>query len=194
LGVRIQNVDAEIAKEMKLDKVEGVLVADVTDNGAAQKAGIKKEDVIIRVGGEKTKTAAELQEKISQYRPGDNVKIIVIRDNEKKQFTVNLRNKHGDTDVVRGNLTILGADFEEINNNVKAKLGIKNGIAITGLSKGKLKEAGIEKGFIITSVNKKPVYDVSDFKREIGNAEGGILVEGIYPNGEHAYYVFGTGR
>jgi hypothetical protein len=41
-------------------------------------------------------------------------------------------------------------------------------------------------------VNKKPIYEVNDFKREIGNARGGILVEGIYPNGELAYFVFGV--
>jgi Do/DeqQ family serine protease len=194
LGVRIQNVDAEIAKNMKLDKVEGVLVADVPEDGAAKDAGIKKDDVIISVGGDKTNSSAELQEKISQYRPGDEVKIIVIRDNEMKQFAVKLRNKHGNTEIVKDDFTVLGADFDEINNNVKAKLGIDHGIMITSLSKGKLKEAGIEKGFIITSVNKKTIYNVNDFEREIGNAKGGILVEGIYPNGESAYYVFGTGN
>lgn len=192
LGVNIGDVNAEIAEELNLDKVEGVYIGRVVDNGAAKDAGIKEEDVIISVDGEKTRTAAELQERISQYRPGDDVDIIVIRDNEKKQFTVTLRNKHGDTEVVRDNITVLGAEFEAVNNNVKQDLGIKNGIMITNLNKGKLKDAGLEKGFIITSVNKKPIYEVADFKREVGNARGGILVEGVYPNGESAYYVFGV--
>jgi hypothetical protein len=50
----------------------------------------------------------------------------------------------------------------------------------------------MKEGFIITHVNKKPIYEVKDFKREIGNARGGILVEGIYTNGEQAYFVFGV--
>ncbi|WP_319265879.1 Do family serine endopeptidase [uncultured Draconibacterium sp.] len=194
LGVNIGDVNAEIAEKLNLDKVEGVYIGGVVENGAANEAGIKEEDVIISVDGDKVKTAAELQEKVSQYRPGDNVDIVVIRDNEKKQFTVTLRNKHGDTQIVRDNTTVLGAEFEAVSNSVKEDLGIRNGIMITSLKKGKLKDAGLEKGFIITSVNKKPIYEVSDFKREVGNARGGILVEGVYPNGESAYYVFGVER
>ncbi|WP_319480544.1 Do family serine endopeptidase [uncultured Draconibacterium sp.] len=194
LGVNIGDVNAEIAEELNLDKVEGVYIGGVVENGAANEAGIKEEDVIISVDGIKVKTAAELQEKVSQYRPGDNVDIVVIRDNEKKQFTVTLRNKHGDTEIVRDNITVLGAEFEAVSNSVKEDLGIRNGIMITNLEKGKLKDAGLDKGFIITSVNKKPIYEVSDFKREVGNARGGILVEGVYPNGESAYYVFGVER
>ncbi|QIA08016.1 Do family serine endopeptidase [Draconibacterium halophilum] len=194
LGVNIGDVNAEIAEELNLDKVEGVYIGRVVENGAANEAGIKEDDVIISVDGEKTKTAAELQERVSQYRPGDNVDIVVIRDNEKKQFTVTLRNKHGDTEIVRDNITVLGAEFEAVSNSVKQDLGIRNGIMITNLQKGKLKDAGLEKGFIITTVNKKPIYEVSDFKREVGNARGGILVEGVYPNGKSAYYVFGVER
>jgi S1-C subfamily serine protease len=55
-----------------------------------------------------------------------------------------------------------------------------------------LNDAGIEEGFIITSVNKNPVLEINDFKQVVSNARGGILVEGIYPNGEPAYYVFGV--
>ena len=139
------------------------------------------------------KTSAELQEKVSQYRPGDDVDIVVLRDNKKKQFKVTLRNKHGDTQIVRDNITVLGAEFEEISDREKQKLEINYGIKITTISKGKLKNAGIEEGFIITNVNKKPISNVNDFKREIGNAaRGGILVEGLYPNGEQAYFVFGV--
>lgn len=192
LGVNIVDIDAEKAKELNLDKVEGVYVGGVTENGAAREAGIKEGDVIINVGGEDVKTSAELQEKVSQYRPGDNVKIIVIRDHDKKQFEVTLRNRHGDTQVVRDNITVLGAEFESVSDREKQKLEIEYGIKIKSLNKGKLKDAGLKEGFIVTNVNKKPMYEVADFKREIGNARGGIFIEGIYPNGEEEYYVFGV--
>ena len=191
LGVNITDVTAESAEDLNLDRVEGVHVRAVTENGAAKEAGIKTDDVIISIDGEKVKTSAELQEKVSQYRPGDDVNVVVLRDNEKKQFTVTLRNKHGDTQIVRDNITVLGAEFESVDDNVKRELNIDYGIIIKDLKKGKLRDAGLEEGFIITNVNKKPIFDVNDFKREIGNARGGILVEGIYPNGESAYYVFG---
>jgi len=192
LGVNIGDVNAELAKELKLDKVEGVYIGGVPENGAAKQAGIREGDVIIQVEGKPIKNTAELQEKISQYRPGDKVDVIVLRNNEKKPFTVTLRNKHGDTEIVRDNTLVLGAEFETITDREKEKLEINSGIKITRLDKGKLKTSGIKEGFIITHVNKKPIFEVKDFKRETGNAKGGILVEGIYPNGESAYFVFGV--
>jgi len=144
------------------------------------------------VEGAPIKTTAELQEKVSQYRPGDKVDVVVIRAGEKKQFNVTLRNKNGDTDVVLENNLTMGADFEVVSDQEKEKLEINNGIKITKLDKGKLKNAGMKEGFIITNVNKKPIYEVKDLKRELSYAKGGILVEGIYPNGEPAYFVFGA--
>ena len=191
LGVNISDVNADKAKELKLEKVEGVYIGGVPENGAAKQAGIKEGDVIIQIDGEPIKNTAELQEKISQYRPGDNVKVVVIRDTEKKQFTVTLRNKQGDTQIVRNDDSAFGAEFEAVSEKEKEKLEINSGIKITKLDNGKLKNSGMKEGFIITHVNKKPIYEVKDFKRETGNSRGGILVEGIYPNGEQAYFVFG---
>ncbi len=192
LGVNIADVNAELAEDLNLDEVEGVYVDGVTENGAAREAGIRGKDVIISVEGDKVRSTAELQEKISQYRPGDDVDVVVLRDGDRKQFTVTLRNIHGDTQIVRDRSTYLGADFEEVSNNEKSSLDIEHGIKITNIDNGKLKDAGLREGFIITSVNKNPIYEVNDLKREIGNARGGILVEGIYPNGELAYFVFGN--
>lgn len=191
LGVNIGDVDAEKAKELGLDKVEGVYIGGVPENGAARNAGIKEGDVIIQVENQPIRNTAELQEKISQYRPGDAVNVLVVRNKEKKQFKVTLRNKHGDTEIVRNETDVLGVEFEEVSAKEKEELGIGSGIKIKSVGKGKLQTAGLKKGFIITSVNKKPIFEVRDFKREIGNARGGILVEGMYENGEPAYFVFG---
>jgi Do/DeqQ family serine protease len=192
LGVNIKDVTATLAKEKGLGKVEGVYVDAVVESGAAKEAGIKEGDVILNVEGKPVNSAAELQENISRYRPGDNVQIVIKRKNDRKHFTVTLRNKHGDTQIVRSSTTFLGASFEPVTNKDKSSLNIEYGIKITELNNGKLKDAGLTKGFIITHVNKKPVYEVGDFKKETENAKGGILVEGMYPNGELAYFVFGV--
>lgn len=193
LGVTMGSVNADIAQKLNLGNVEGVYVSTVVDNSAAKEAGIKPEDVIIAIDGEKISSAGDLQVKISQHRPGDDVKVTVLRDNKEKQFTVTLRNKHGDTQIVRDNTVILGAEFESVNNTVKRELDINSGIAVTDVKNGKLKDIGIKKGFIITAVNKKPINEVNDLKREIGNVRGGILIEGVYPDGEYAYYVLPDG-
>ncbi|MBV5311900.1 MAG: Do family serine endopeptidase [Prolixibacteraceae bacterium] len=193
LNVKIGSVDAETAKKYNLDKIEGVFIGEVQPGGAAELAGIKDNDVIISVDGVDVNSTAELQEQISKHRPGDKVTVVVKRDNKKKPFNVTLRNKHGDTEIVRGDNPddIFGAKFVVVSDRDKEELGIRYGIKITELGNGKFKDAGIKKGFIITQVNKNAVSEVNEFKRIIKNSRGGILVEGIYPNGEVAYYVFG---
>lgn len=191
LGVEIVGVDASVAEEYKLDKIEGVYVANVTDEGGAKAAGIRGGDVILSIQGKKVNTNAELQETVSQFRPGDEVKITVKRDNTEKQFNVKLRNTLGETGIVQDSNIVFGAEFETVSDREKSKLNIDRGIRIKKLRSGKLKSAGVPEGFVVTDVNKKPVYDVSDLKRVITTARGGILIEGIDPDGELAYFVFG---
>ncbi|MDD4755687.1 MAG: trypsin-like peptidase domain-containing protein [Prolixibacteraceae bacterium] len=119
LGVSIADVTASLAEERGLEKVEGVFVTAVIENGAANEAGIREGDVILNVAGEPVNSAAELQEKVSRFRPGEDIKIVIKRKNDKKQFTVTLRNKHGDTEIVRDNDTFLGARFEPVTNEDK---------------------------------------------------------------------------
>jgi serine protease Do len=194
LNVNIGDVNADVAKKYNLDKIEGVFIGRVQPGGAAELAGIKDNDVIISVDNVAVNSSAELQEQISKHRPGDKVTVEIKRDNKKKLYNVTLRNKHGDTEIVKGDNPddIFGAKFVAISDRDKEELGIRYGVKITELGNGKFKDTGIKKGFIITQVNKSPVSEVNELKRIIKNSRGGILVEGIYPNGEVAYYVFGT--
>ena len=194
LNVNIGDVDAEVAKKYDLDKIEGVFIGKVQPGGAAELAGIKDNDVIISVDGLNVNSTAELQEQIGKHRPGDKVVVVIKRDNKRKPFNVTLRNKHGDTEVVKGGDNpddFFGAKFVSVSDRDKEELGIRYGIKITELGNGKFKDAGIKKGFIIMQVNKNAVSEVNDLQRIVKNSKGGILVEGIYPNGEVAYYVFG---
>jgi serine protease Do len=192
LGVTISDIDARLANEKGFTSYEGVFVSGVTDQGAAREAGIQEGDVIMSIAGEPVNSSSELQERISRFRPGDDVDVLVKRKNDRKHFKVTLRNRHGDTQIVRDDFTLLGATFEAVSNEEKRILNIENGIKVARVDAGKLKDAGLNKGFIITHVNKKAINEVNDLRREIGNAKGGILVEGIYPNGELAYFVFGV--
>jgi serine protease Do len=192
LGVSIETVNADAAKKYQLEKIEGIYVRDVVENGAAKEAGIRQGDVIIAVGNKKVNTTAELQETVSQYRPGDDVKITVKRNNSEKLFTVTLRNKLGDTGIIRTGNLVLGSEMEPVTDQDKQRLRINRGLKVAKIGNGKLKEAGVTEGFIITDVNKRPVYEVNEFRRIVSGARGGILIEGVYPNGETAYYVFGV--
>jgi serine protease Do len=191
LGVRIQNVNAELAKEYNLEKIAGVYIAGTEEDGAAQAAGLKEGDIIISVNEIEIKTSSELQEQIGKHRPGDIVDVLIKRDSKEKHFNVTLRNTSGGTGIVKDNSSVLGAELEKISETVKNKLNISSGLKIKDLNSGKLKDAGIREGFIITGVNKAQVTSIDDFREILKQSNGGVLIEGIYPNGEKAYYVFG---
>ena len=192
LGVSIANIDAQVAKELKLDKIEGVLIAGVSPNGAASEAGLKNGDIILSIEDKPINAVSELHEQISNFRPGDKIKIFVKRDGKTQPFNVVLRNRQGNTDLVKNEFdTLLGGTFEDLTQAEKSKLRILKGVKISNLEEGKLKNAGIKEGFIITSINRNPVNSVKDVFNVLNSAEGTVLVEGVYPNGMVAYYAFG---
>lgn len=194
LNVEIKEVDAAVAQNNNLDKIEGVYVKTAQKGGAADLAGIKDNDVIISIDGVPVNSTGELQEQISKHRPKDKVTVMVKRDHKMEPFNVTLRNNKGDMEIVRGSNPedIFGAKFAAISNREKDELGISSGVKVTDIGEGKFKEAGIKKGFVITQVNKYPISEVNELTHIIKNSRGGILVEGMYPNGEEAYYVLGV--
>jgi S1-C subfamily serine protease len=193
LGVSIQDVTSELAKEKDLDKIEGVYIADVRGDGAAKAAGIEAGDVILSINGVAVNSSGELQEQVSRYRPNDKVMVVVKRDKKTKQFEVILRNLQGQTSYVTAGTfdELLGARFEALNTEEKSKLGVKYGVKVAELKTGKLRAEGVKEGFVITMVNSKPVYTVEDLEKIIQGTDGGVYIEGIYPNGVIQYYAFG---
>ena len=192
LGVEIKNIDDNLAKEEHLGKIEGVYVGKTTEDGAARQAGIKTGDIILAVNGNQVNTVSQLQEQIAKYRPGDKIAITTKREGSVKIVTVVLRNTKGGTSIVKESFSILGAEFGPISEKDKERLKIDEGIQVLNLTKGKLKDAGVKIGFIITDINKVPVSSVEDIKRALSQANNKkpVLVEGVYPGGEWTYYVF----
>ena len=80
LGIRILDVNEEVASDMNLPEVAGILVRRVDEGSSAQKAGIEMNDVIIAINGQKTKTVPELQEQVARFRPGDAISVDIIRN------------------------------------------------------------------------------------------------------------------
>jgi Do/DeqQ family serine protease len=192
LGVTIKTVDADLAKEHHLDKTEGIWVESLTDDGGARAAGIKKGDVIVAVNATKVNSVSQLQEQIGKHRPGDQVAITVRRDGADKIFNVTLKNTKGNTSVVKETFSMLGAEFGDISDKDRDRLNIEQGVQVIKITSGKMKNAGVRVGFIITDVNKTSVGNVEDIKRIIAmtSDKKPVLIEGVYPDGKWAYYVF----
>ncbi|MFC2176324.1 trypsin-like peptidase domain-containing protein [Bacteroidota bacterium] len=194
IGVSIRDLDGKLAAEKKQRISEGAFVMGISDDGAAAQAGIKEGDVIVSVGGLAVKNVAEVQEKIGSYRPGDLVKIAVVRDDKIKEFDVSLRNKHGNTKLVSKEANVLdqlGVELNPLSASELKKMGLQNGLQVLKLGSGKLKGAGIKEGFIITRIDRMNVQSLKDAVRALEKKEGGVLIEGVYPNGLAAYYGFG---
>ena len=194
IGVTIQNVDEGMADKLGLENLEGVYVNGIKDNGAAKVAGIKIGDVIKRVESISVKTVPELQEQIGRFRPGDKVTVTLERNGELLAIPVILKNKFGTTKLsmkTSRELILLGATFAPLSEDLKNKLATDHGVQIKKLGEGKFRRAGVKEGFIITRVDKKPIHSQDELSAALGSKRGGVLIEGVYPNGVEAYYGFG---
>ncbi len=193
LGVNIATVTADLAAEMKIDEIAGVYVISVRPEGAAREAGIKDGDVIISIDETGVNSSAELQEAVSKFRPGQDVNVVVRRDGKLKQFDVVLRNLEGSTEIVKKTdlMDLLGASFEPLSEREKQSLGIENGVRVKSVKEGKFMKVGIQEGFILTMVNKKPVSSVKDITSILKESEGGVIIEGVDQKGSRSYFAFG---
>jgi Do/DeqQ family serine protease len=192
LGISFREIDSEFAREKGLDEIKGIYIAEVVEDGAAEQAGLISGDVIVQVDNARINSKSELLESIGTKRPGDHITVYAQRGNKMQQFKVTLQNRSGNTEVVKAdNIEILGGTFEPVTDDLKEKLEIKHGLRITNLEAGKLKESGVREGFIIMYIDKNPVKTVDELQYILTGKKGGTLVEGIYLNGQRAYYGIG---
>lgn len=196
LGVSMREVDARLAKEKNIKNLSGVYVEQLTENSAAADAGLKKGDIITQINGISVNTAAQLQEQVARHRPGDKIKVTYVRGNDVETVTATLRNRMGDTKLVKREeakaITFSGAKFEPLTKQEMNKLNLSGGAKISSIRSSEFKNTGIEEGFIITRIDKNRVEKPQDVERLLKNADDeGVLLEGIYPDGRRAYYPIG---
>lgn len=199
LGIYGDNVNEyvdqqkEAGKEIDLGTMEGVRISKLEDDGAATDAGLKVGDVITFIDGAKITKMAELKETLAKKRPGDKILVTYLRDKHKHNTTVTLRNAQGTTKVVKNaDLDVLGANFRELSKDQLKQLNITYGLEVIKVNNGKMKDAGIAKGFIIQRVNDNSIKTIDDFQKIVKEAstsrEPVLYIQGIYPTGRKAYF------
>ena len=189
-------VDMEKKKgnEVDMGTMEGIYVAEVIEDGAAEDAGMKKGDVITQIDGQKITQFGDLTGIIAQKRPGDKVKVTYLRDKKKHEATLTLKNEQGNTKVVKNaDVDVLGADFRPVTDAQKKQLDINYGLEVIKVNGGKMKEAGIQKGFIIQRVNSVPMRTFDDLQEVVKEANSSkeqmLVINGIYPTGKRGGFV-----
>ena len=188
-------VDSEKEKgnEVDLGTMEGIYVAEITEGGAAEDAGIKKGDVITHIDGQKVTKFGELQGIMAQKRPGDKVTVTYLRNKKKQNATLTLKNQQGTTKVVKNaDLDVLGGTFRAITDQQKEQLNIGYGLEVMKVSGGRLKDAGVPKGFIIQRANDESIKSIDDLQKVVKDAstskEPVLYIQGIYPTGKKGYF------
>ena len=200
IGIQGSDVNAyvdqekEKGNEVDLGTMEGIYVAKVVDDGAAADAGLKEGDVITHIDGQKIKSFGELQNVIAQKRPGDKISINYLRDKKKQSATLTLKNEQGNTKVVKNaDIDVLGIDVRPITDSQKEQLEISYGLEVLKVNGGKMKEAGVPKGFIIQRANDEPMKSFDDLQEAVKNAsktkEQMLVIRGIYPTGKRGGFV-----
>ncbi|MEE1317376.1 MAG: Do family serine endopeptidase [Prevotella sp.] len=183
----------EQQKEVDLGTNDGIYVSEVSDDGAAQEAGLMSGDVITAVNGQKVTKMAELQEILATKRPGDKVKVDYLRKKAKKSAEIVLKNEQGNTKVVKdADLDILGSTFREINEQEKQQLDITYGVKVMKVGNGKFKNSGVPSGFIIQKVNETSVKTINELNavvKEASKSKSPVLyIQGVYPSGKKGYF------
>ncbi len=192
LGVYYSEINDQFAKEKGFTDLRGIYVDDVVEGGPAAIAGLKSGDVIIRIDNIPVNGKAELMEMIGQKNPGDKLTVIVNRDSREYELALTMQSEESKLIAEQNSkIVIQGATFEPLSSNEKARLNVDYGFKITSLANGKLKSAGISPGFILLSVDRKQLRTTQDLKETLSNRQGGVLIEGLYPNGLRAYYGIG---
>lgn len=158
----------EKGKEADLGVLNGFYIEEVSADGAAEEAGLKRGDVITEIDGAKVEKFGNLQEIMAAHRPGDKIRITYVRKKKTYTATLTLRNVQGTTSKIESvDTESMGAALRPLTDAEKSELGLKNGIIVSSIKTGKLQDAGLSKGIIITQVNDKVINSVSDFEEAV---------------------------
>lgn len=196
LGVTMQPISDKIAKDLKLSSMNGVYIVEVLKGSAADKAGIRKEDVLIAIDGTRITDGASVQEKINGYRPGDQAEIRLIRDGKEETVTVTFQGTSDPTGTRSedGTTAFYGAKIQAAPAGTLSRLGLKSGVEIVSIGPGKVQDAGASEGCIIQYVNDEPVSKPEDVIAAAKKAKRMVFIQGVNANGRPAYFGFGKGE
>jgi serine protease Do len=197
LALLPQDIDEELAKAMHLDSTDGALVGDVTPGGPADKAGIKRGDVIVEFNGKQIKDSADLRNVVAATNPGTRVKVEVERDGHHK--TLEVKPAERPTEVAQAETKNpeeagdnIGIRVQDLTPGVAAQLGYQHehGVLVAGVEAGSpAEEAGLQRGDLIEQVNNHDVSSVKEFKKTLSDLDSGDPALFLTRRGTHTFFV-----
>lgn len=182
----------DMLEKLKLSSAEGVYIVEVVKGGAADKAGVKKGDVLLAIDGVTVKDGAAVQVKVNSFHPGDKATLKIVRDGKEKEIEVTFTgtSRENGTVVGDGEIAFFGSTIKEADKDELARYGLKKGVLVTSVGSGKMLEAGASEGLIITYVNDQQVGTPQDVLNIAKSAKRAVYIEGVTANGRKAFFGF----
>jgi serine protease Do len=167
LGANIQDLTPDLAKSLHAENQKGAVIAEVVKGGPADKAGLKKDDVVLSYRGKEFQDSGDLRNKVAETPVGDKATVAVLRNGKRETFNVTIENLEDATKVLAESIkTRLGAVIRPPTSQEIKKYGLEQnqGVVISWISKqGAMGKAGFEVGDMILGINDQPIQGVSDF-------------------------------
>jgi serine protease Do len=173
LGVIIQELTKDLAKQFGLSEPKGVLVSQVNKDSAAEKAGIKDGDVVVRYDGNDITGVRQLRNLVANTLPGTKVKIGILRNGKAETLTATIGNQPGETAAASAEagaslLSKLGLIVQTLTPDLAKQLGVEaeKGVAITDVNESSVASlAGLQKGDVIVEADRQPVSGVDTLEQ-----------------------------
>ena len=183
LGVIIGNLDPLVAETMGLDRNRGVVIDEVTPGGAADKAGVKVDDVVLAIDGQPMRNSTELRDRIGRTAPGTEAELLVLRDGKEKRIKVELELRTEEAlaagrsrDDADAEQEMLGLKVQELTDALAQRLRYEDedGVVVARVVRGsEASRRGLLRGMLIQEVNRKQVETVEDFEDALAEIEPG---------------------
>ncbi|MBI5184349.1 MAG: Do family serine endopeptidase [Nitrospinae bacterium] len=192
LGVLIQKITPEMAASFGLANTEGALVGDVVKDSPAEKAGVRRGDVIVEFDGKKVSSMEELPKLVAATKPGKDAELTTIRDGKRKTFRVvidKLKDSAETPDVVSKKL---GLNVQEITPDLadSLKLDSSEGILVSDVEFGSSAgEAGIRRGDVILEINRKKIKNLAEYEDTLKNAKAGDNILFLIKRGSGTVFI-----
>ncbi len=193
-GADFIDIDSELAQKAQLKNFNGVMITGVIKDGAAERANLRKGDVIKSVDGIVLDSKATLEEYLANKYPGDKISLTVEREGKSMDRTLTLTNREGTTGIIKREIYMsptLEATFEAVSKVERDLLGIESGVKVIDYKNlGFFAKLGIPEGFIITKINNIYIQKPEELADILEKVSGRVIISGVDRAGRKVYYPY----
>jgi serine protease Do len=168
LGVTVQGLNADLAKSLGLSQVKGALVSSVTPDSPAQRAGVRRGDLILQIDGRDVNDSNSLRNQVSRHQPGTSVSLTLQRDGQQRRVNVRLAELPRTADAGDERSPASRGEGGRLGLSVEPVRGSGRGVEVTGVDpEGPAAQAGIQQGDVLEEVNGTPVRSAADLRSAV---------------------------